>query len=387
MSKNLTQASYEWASRPADERFETLDALYLHTLFAAQRAKQFTVDTTQMKAVNVDGDVQLRVRDQQFTFNHWSFGQACRKVGAPSDWLRKVPADLAVKNLNYGLESAEDDRTQLWYDSQSNRLRAATGDGYTRILNHQVVKAVVDLGDEWCTPPARPAFEGQPGARPATEKDIRGSNHPDLGIKVGDMIAPAGLYGGDRNIFIFRTNPDLRLDDGGKDGNGLCRGFFVRNSEVGDASFELVAFWLKYVCGNHIVWGAEKVVEKRFKHVGRAPGRAFDALRTDLDTMALKVDMAREERMLQSAKRFELGSNSEEVIDLVFGKKKLLTKKNAEAAWDLADQYADEDNAAPNTAWGFAQGITRLSQESRWADERTALDRSAGKVLALAAAN
>lgn len=384
---NLTQASHEWATRPDDERFESLEALYLYTLFSAQRAKAKTVPTTTLRVKDYDGDLKLVGGEDEYSFNHWSFGQTCRKVGAPSDWLRKVPADLAAKNLNYALETADkDDRTQLWYDDKNSGLRAATGDGYTRILNHEVVKAVVDLGEEWCTPPARPARPGQPGSHPATLKEIRGSNHPDLGVKVGDIIANSGIYGSDRNMFIFRTLPKMRLDDGGSDGNGLCRGFFVRNSEVGDASFELVTFWFKYVCGNHIVWGAQDVKEMRLKHVGRAPGRAFDALRVDLDTMA-QVDMKAEETGLQSAKRYQLGSSEDTVIDFVFSQKKLLTRKNAAAAYGLAEQFESIDNATPTSAWGFAQGVTRLSQQSRYADERTALDRAAGKILALATRN
>jgi hypothetical protein len=214
--------------------------------------------------------------------------------------------------------------------------------------------------------------------------DIKGSNHPDLGIKVGDWIAPAGIYGGDRNIFIFRVNPDIRLDNGSKD--GLGRGFFVRNSEVGDASFELVAFWYAYICGNHIIWGAEQVVEKRIKHVGTARGRAFDAMRVDLDAMS-QVDMKAEEAMLKRARTLVIGNDKDEIVDLVFRTKKIagLTKKNAETAYDLAEQYAESDgDGDPTTAWGYAQGLTRLSQTSKYADERTSLDRAAGQVLSLA---
>lgn len=382
MSTNLMQAANEWQSRPADERFENLADLYGHVFGSAIRAKQTTVATSNLRAKQVgENSIHLVSGDHEFNFNHWSFGQTARKVGVPSDFLRKIPAELAVRNLNWGFEAADgDDSTQLWYDGTTNRLRAATGDGYARIKNHEVVKAVIDLGDEWCTPPARPAKEGQPGARPATEADITGSNHPSLGIKVGDLIAPAGIYGGDRNIFVFRVNPTMRLDDG-TDG-GLGRGFFVRNSEVGDASFELVTFWYRYVCGNHIVWGAEQVVERRWKHVGQARGRAFDALRLDLDAMA-KTDLLVEEKFIKAAKELELGNSQEEVVKLVFGKKKLVTKRVAEAAYLTAEQHRDTDGS-PRTAWGYAQGITRLSQSAKYADERTNLDRAAGEVLALA---
>lgn len=385
MSQNLMQAANQWANRPADERFESLDLLYLHVLGSAMRARQTSVPTNDLQVFAQGEDIRLAAKDRELGFNHWSFGQLARSVGVPSDFLRRIPAELAVKNLNWGFGNADEDATsQLWYDNQSNQLRALTGDGYVRYKNHEVVKAVIELGDDWVTPPARPALPNQPGSRQATEKDITGSNHPSLGIKVGDWIAPAGIYGGDRNIFIFRVNPKMRLDNGSKD--GLGRGFFVRNSEVGDASFELVSFWYAYVCGNHIVWGAEEVVEKRWKHVGQIKARALAALQSDLDGMS-QVDMTAEEAMLKRTRTLVLGKDKTEVVDTVFRTKKIagLTKKNAEAAFDMAEQYADSDgDGDPTTAWGYAQGLTRLSQTLNYADERTVMDRVAGQVLALA---
>jgi hypothetical protein len=40
-----------------------------------------------------------------------------------------------------------------------------------------------------------------------------------------------------------------------------------------------------------------------------------------------------------------------------------------EDAFDYADFYSDEDGD-PRTVWGMKQGITRLSQELQYADER-----------------
>ncbi|MCI1300965.1 hypothetical protein [Acetobacter sp.] len=36
---------------------------------------------------------------------HWSFGQMCSLVGAPSSYLRNLPAPLAAINLQHGLLS------------------------------------------------------------------------------------------------------------------------------------------------------------------------------------------------------------------------------------------------------------------------------------------
>ncbi len=53
---------------------------------------------------------------------------------------------------------------------------------------------------------------------------------------------------------------------------------------------------------------------------------------------------------------------------------------NLEDAFDYADFNANTDGD-PTTVWGLTQGITRLSQKSPFAEERTKLDRTAEKVL------
>jgi hypothetical protein len=244
------------------------------------------------------------------------------------------------------------------------------------------VRAVIELPGNWVTPPARPAKAGQPGTRQATEADVNGSsNHPTLGVKVGDWIAPAGLYGSDRDMFAFLVDPDTGIDDGSE--GGLRRGFFVRNSEVGNACFELVTFLYRYVCGNHIVWGASKVEKVSIKHVGaQARERAFDKMREALKTYrdaSAEQDIA----VIKKARTMELGGTYDEVLNLIFGEKKLLPKNKVRASYDKANEFSDIDGN-PRSIWGFSQGITRLSQDSPYADERMMLDRAAGQVMDLA---
>ena len=51
--------------------------------------------------------------------------------------------------------------------------------------------------------------------------------------------------------------------------------------------------------------------------------------------------------------------------------------------YELAIEHETTDGD-PRTAWGMANGLTRLSQSLPYADERVALDRAAGKVLEMA---
>ncbi len=43
----------------------------------------------------------------------------------------------------------------------------------------------------------------------------------------------------------------------------------------------------------------------------------------------------------------------------------------------------EDQDGDPKSKWGLVQGITRHSQTLPYADERTALDRAAGKLMAI----
>ncbi len=44
-------------------------------------------------------------RDEPVAPTHWSFGQLCTLVGAPSSYMRQLPAPLSGINLQHGLLS------------------------------------------------------------------------------------------------------------------------------------------------------------------------------------------------------------------------------------------------------------------------------------------
>lgn len=384
MSQNLTEASYQWANRPADERFSTLNDLYINCFTAANNATTSDVKLEQVEVIDENGDLQLATPTGKLKFNNWSFSQFSARLGAPASYLTTLPSKMAAEALNYGLSKNKDLDSQIYFDNTTSVARAITSQSYARILNYDVVKAIMDLPGKWVVPPARPALPGQPGSRIATEADCVGSNHPSLAIKPGDLIAPAGLYGSDRDMFAFLVDPETQIDDG-SDG-GLSRGFFVRNSEVGNATFELVTFLYRYICGNHIVWGAEKVTRVSIKHIGKmARERAFDKMRESLK-LYREASSVKDAAVIKAARTMELGATYDELLENVFGKRGLLQKKQVKAAYDKANEFADTDGS-PRSIWGFANGVTRLSQDSPYTDERTALDRASGKIMDLAMAS
>lgn len=377
----LTAAHRQWADRPADERFWNLSDMdtFLRTVRERSTATQTGLDALRVQA-SQDGDLFLSRGAGKLAFTNWSFGQLCRRVGAPASYLTGLPADLAASCLNASISaeakaSPQDSAVSLLhYQNGSNRLRALTSLKYDRIWNSDITPRLLRLADDgWRNPPARPRTADEP-QRKATAADCMGASF----IQPGDAIAPGGLYASDRDMFAFMVDPSKTINDGSD--SGLFRGFFVQNSEVGDCSFILTFFLFRGTCGNHIIHGGKVLREIRIRHVGDANDRAFRSIRAQLVEYA-NAGAADTEKMIAEAKTVSLGSNKDDVLDRLFGLK-IATRAILSDAWDTGLKHERQDGD-PSTAWGFAQALTRYSQTIPYADKRTDLDRAAGKVLAL----
>lgn len=390
MGMNLFQASRQWAERPADERFWSLAEMLGVTQGYAKEAAEAKVNLGRMNVQPRENDLVLvGETGSEARFSNWAFKQMCGRLGAPSQYLATIKPETAAQCLNDGLANLEGDQREskvLFHKNGTLLARAFTSDEYARIWNWQVIERLVNLEqDGWRVPPARPAFDNQPGARPAKIGDVLRNNKGGngLGIKVGDMIAPAGLYASDHDMFVFMVNEDNRLEDGSP--GGLGRGFFVSNSEVGAAAFKITKFLYRFVCGNHIVWDASEVEELRIRHVGMNDRRFGHRMAFTLRKYA-ESSATDDQRRITTAKGFILGKDKDEVIDKLFGRR-ILPRKTLEAAYDAACLDADAgNNSSPNTAYGMVQGITALSQSlaGGYMDKRMDMDVAAGKVLQMA---
>lgn len=389
-SGNLYAAHKQWATRPADERFANLQELYED----AKKDRMHAVESPRPIPLN-----EMRVEADGKTLNligkannpallpAYAFSQLCARIKAPTGYLATLPEELAALNLNHGIQAAPDDlrsKILLWNNGH-RAIRALTGEGYKRIWDYEVIEHLIALQEHgWRVPPARPASIDQPGARPATAADILGGsgNFGGISVKEGDIIAPAGLYRGDRDMFVFMVNEDYRIDDGSE--RGLARGFFGWNSEVGAASLGIMTFLYRDVCGNHIVWGVSGVSEIRLRHVGRVGARAMNLLGVELRKYADGA-ASEDELKIKASQRFVIGKDKAEVLEVLFSKFKRAgaTLKALDAAYDLAEHHSDTDGN-PRSPWGMAQGLTRYSQQTSYASDRVATDRLAGQVLTMA---
>jgi hypothetical protein len=377
----LMKASNQWSRRPADERFWNLDEMLARTDRYKNEARAATVRLPDLEVIptGIDNGLVLKGKAAEANFTHWSFSQLCSMVGAPSSYLRQIPAEIVADALNHGMKSTPDDESDKVMLLNANgdlKLRAITSDKYARIWNSDIVRRIMPLREMgWKVPPARPNGNDT-RSRVATAEDCM----PGSKIQPGELIAPAGLYASDRDMFAFLINCDRPIMSGKAP---MYRGFFAENSEVGSAAFKLTTFLLNTVCGNHIVWGASEVNTISIRHLGgTAEAKAFGQLRVELTKYADSSanDM---NAVIEHAQTMELGANKDEVLDFLFAKR-LAPRATLEGAYLLAEQHPEDGADNPRSVWGMVQGITRLSQEKANMDERVALDRVGGKILEIA---
>lgn len=392
-------AANQWANRPASERFWNVQELRDHCKNLYDNSQERVVETRSLEVVPTEGAVRgttdLALKNRAtggiVRLNNWSFGQVAARLGAPASYLRTLnPEDAALLLNRYGVERADKgNKLCIWRHVSRTETGnpisvalAVTSERYGRIPNFHVCDQLLNLGDEWRVPPARPNGY-DPRARRATAEDVLSGNKMSLSIQEGDLIAPAGCYGDDRSIFAFMVNENRPIQVSKNE--TLFRGFYVQNSEVGASALKITVFDYSVVCGNHIIWGAKNLKEVSIRHVGDSVASRF---RNAWGQIQGYMDQSADTELqaVNTAKKFLMGKNGEEVIEYAVEKVKGLTKKAATGAFDLAEMYAD-DHGDPRSAWGFAAGITRYSQTLSNTDDRDAMDRNVARVLQLSGAS
>ncbi|HLA13771.1 MAG TPA: hypothetical protein VJZ25_01995, partial [Gemmatimonadaceae bacterium] len=99
-------AHREWASRPPDERYASVHALYEAARARRVRIEERSIETGEFRTEADDTD-DLVIRESSgrtAALTHWSFGQLATIAGAPPSYLRTLPAAIASSAINYGLQ-------------------------------------------------------------------------------------------------------------------------------------------------------------------------------------------------------------------------------------------------------------------------------------------
>ena len=256
----LNIAHHQWANRPEDERFLSLDEM-LKGLTEIRDQSRSVVTSTRRLSACPDADnkgMYVQMDNGDYVPTHWAFGQLCERAKAPAGYLRTLPSPMAADCLNFGLQFRDDSDLRevgvLVQSNGTNTLRAATGPKYGRIWNTDVVDALIT--SQWKVP-------------------------GEFGKSVSITKENTTLYASDRDMFVFLADEKNRIEipnrRKGQTGE-LARGFFVWNSEVGSQTFGVGTFLFDYVCRNRMVWGAEGYNEIRIRHTASAPDRFLEEI-------------------------------------------------------------------------------------------------------------
>lgn len=374
--------SRQWAIRPADERYLSLDALFNATKGFADASQEIRLPSNTLKfSAEMDQPDSLHVinGDDESTrsaMTHWTFGQICGlgEPHAPAGFLRALPAFLAAMNLQYTLKHRGPDVKlytrrlgELSDDfGAPNQLRAVTSPDYGRIRDFEVVDAVrriVGNGSEsrWKVPGLLDwnTMHYNPHVEPTTDTTT--------------------LFASDRDVWLFLCD-DLNPIEVGKLADGspdlIFRGFYVWNSEVGSKSLGVATMYLRGTCCNRILWGVERFQEVTMRHSKFAPDRFLQNVEPALKAYADASDR----RLIEGIK-----SAQSAILAADDDTAKAYMAKTLEFPVALAarvmETHEKEEGRPIRSVWDMVQGITAVARSELHQDNRIRLERVGKKLL------
>ena len=374
--QRIGRVSSEWFSRPADERYLSLTSLYEAVRARSERAVTRTVASSAIRVEAQSNDISrmtlaLPGGPAPITPTHWSFGQLASLVGAPAGYLRDLPAPLAAINLQHGLlaHRAEQVKT-LETEDGCTELRAVTGPDYGRIWDHELVAAVMKI-----------AGDGVGDTRwkvPGTLNWSTMVHNPYVDVSKDTTT----LYASDRDVFLFLVD-DTHPIEAGRLPNGdpdlYFRGFYCWNSEVGAKTLGMATFYLRAVCMNRNIWGAEGFEEISIRHSKFAADRfaheATPALARFADSSPSKFVAG-----IRAARQHIAARTDED--------RETFLRKRGFSKSDTANVIATvlrEEGHPPTTVFDFVQGITALARARQHQDARLTLEGQAARLLSMSA--
>jgi len=368
----LMQASRQWASRPADERFLSLHEMAAKMRDLRDRSRAVVESTRKIELFPDDTDMTHRglqlgigrgpLAGVALAPTHFSFGQLCSLASpgnSPAGYFRdsKLPAPIIADALNHNLRftRAVDEVGLLASLGDDNAvgvpngtLRAATGPQYGRVWNADVVAMLIDrFGDgvtgEWRVP-------GEFGRRVTVDRQN------------------TTLFASDRDMFVFLADEDRRIEVAGRN---LARGFFVWNSEEGGKSLGAGFFLFDYVCANRIVWGADQYTEIRLRHTKGAPDRWLEdvvPVLTEYSEGSAKpvvqaIEQARSRKVADDLDAFLAGRFGRRMVDPIKAVHLAEEGRPIETVWDVTVAATAHARSVPHT------------------DKRLEVERAAGDLL------
>jgi hypothetical protein len=377
--QQLYDANRQWAWRPDDQRFLSLDDLAQNVRTRKEQSREFpayrAVDLKPevVKSGPLVGNLMVaKWGEEPIVFNNWSFNQYNSLVGGPNmSWLRRMPAPIAASALQASMDFSPrlgtDTLTKLYLTppgpgEQAGEMRAITSTSYGRIYDIEVVEAIQRMNEDgrWSVPLS--AYQGKNSKLATT------------------------LYGSDRDVWVFLVNERNPIDLGGEI---YFKGFFAWNSEVGSQTMGIKTFLYRTVCCNRIVWDATQVKELRIRHSSKAPERFFREARPLLLSYA-EVGTRDLTEQIERARSVSIARDIEGAEAWLrargFGQEQATSVVNLAGLDGGAEPDARGTVKAtdPTNLWNIAQGISAYARGVPNTDERVRLETTAGDLLSTA---
>lgn len=371
-----SRVASEWFSRPDDQRYLSLTELYDAVRRRAEDASERVIDSRALRveAGRDDGErlsLILPGLAAPVAPTHWSFGQLCGLVGAPSSYLRQLPAPVAAINLQVGLAAHRAEPVKTMATGAGRvELRAVTSPDYGRIWDHDLVGAVM-----------RFAGNGTGDTRwkvPGVLDWTSMTHNPFVDVTKDTTT----LYASDRDVFLFLVD-DTHPIEAGKLADGspdlFFRGFYCWNSEVGSKTLGLASFYLRAVCMNRNLWGVEGFEEITIRHSKFAAQRFAHEAAPALTRFAQSSPLPFVAGIAAARARIVARTDEERQE---FLKQRGFSK--GEAAKIIETALAEEGRP-PESIFDFVQGITALARGRAHQDTRLEMEGQAKKLLDRAA--
>jgi len=339
---NLTKAHDELFRRSPDETFPTMQALSDHCYRLREQSQDRWHAPSVLSTKADHGALVLTLgSDGAFALNDWSFGQLCRLADVSKDTVNRLSPLTASTVLAETLPKGNKPFQILTEDTRIRSLHGAT---YTRLWNMDLLSTIREFATDF-----QPPQQGSNGG--------------------------TGLYAGEQDLFVFLIDPLGWVEI---EGENYAPGFFVWNSEVGRRALGCQTFWFEAVCQNHIVWDATDVTEYTRKHTARV-NEGLGEIRAMIEAIVAKRDARKDGfvSVIRKAMEAKLGDDAEEAIKAVI--QNGVPRSVAKEAVTLAQEKGRF------TIWSVVDALTRLSQKSQYAGDRTEADQKAAQLLSLVA--
>lgn len=354
-----TVSGLGWIQRRAPRIYTGMEGLLDHLQQRSEGSKSMAVKSRSIQLHYIE---QPKTKDEMnklalvhdgkpLEMTHWSFGQLCGLGKARADYLRRLPAALAGDCLNYNIQIERDvDDVQLYHDGEE--LRAITGPGYGRIMDHEIVGALRNVIDS--------------GRWVAAEKHM-------------------GLRATDRSLQMFlidKQNPIVvgRAPNGADD--VIYRGLRISNSEVGYSSLAVDAFTFRSYCLNGMIFGMKDSSRFTIRHSKGAPYRWAREIQPAIEQYANTDGMKLVDAV--NATKEAMVAKDDDAALAFLNKRMNFSVDRSRKIMEIVEQ---EEGQKARSAWSMIQGITAFARTIEGTEERADVERIAGGIWEKATRN